>query len=217
MELRSLLVAGLAAASLLVPFGGAMAQTISHTAPGTMTALEMDGSVYRVGQIVEVPAGYDRLKSFSFWIEPGIGGVTVTPTVRSYHATSDRYANTVIATAGAIPITGVAQKVTFTFDAPVVAGQTYMLSLDIADDMGVSAVGSGQVEVVDGGTYAGGNWLEVHFNAPANHSNKDARFEAVFGSSVSAVPTIGEWAMILMALGLAGGAATVVMRRRAAA
>lgn len=217
MGLRSVLAAGLAAASLLMPLGGAMAQTISHDVPGTMTALEMGGTVYRVGQIVEVPAGYDRLKSFSFWIEPGMGGVTVTPTVRTYNATSDRYADTVIASAGATPVAGAAQKVTFNFDAAVVAGQTYMLSLDIGNDTGVTALGSGGVEVVDGGTYNGGSWLEVHFNAPAVMATKDARFEAVFGSSVSAVPTMSEWAMILMALGLVGGAVTVVMRRRAVA
>ena len=214
-NLRGVVTAAVAAVGLMVSAGGAMAQTITHDVPGTMTTLEMGGTLYRVGQIVEVPSGYDRVKSFSFWIEPGPSGLTVTPTVRSYNATSDRYADMVISSLDAQNLTGAAQKVTFNFDAPVVAGQTYLLSLDLTDGQGGVGVGEGNVEVVDGGTYTGGNWLQVHFNAPSSQVNKDARFEVVFGNGVATVPTMGEWAMILMGLALAGGAVTLVMRRRA--
>lgn len=195
----------------------AQTSTIVHDRSGTMTPLEMDGTVFRVGQVVEVPAGYNRVKAFSFWIEPGPAGLTVTPTVRSYHATTDRYADTIIASGGTVSLTGAARKVTFTFDAPVVAGNTYLISLDLTDGVGGSGTGAGMVEVVDGGSYAGGNWLEVHFNAPLPHPTKDARFEVTFGNSVATVPTMTEWAMILMGLALAGGAVAVMMRRRAVA
>lgn len=210
-KIRMSLVAVLVAMGLWATAGSALAQRVEHDVAGTMTTM-VDGNPDRIGQVVTAPAGHDRMKRFTYWIEPGASGVTVRPAVRGYDSVSDRYAEQVIETGPDQTLSGTtARAVTFDFDAPVVAGQQYMLALEVVS-------GDGKIEVVEPGSYADGFWLQVYFNAPAPSANKDARFTAEFGQAApAAIPTMTEWAMILMALAMAGGAAVVLQRRRTAA
>lgn len=209
-KIRMSLVAVLVAMGLWATAGSALAQRVEHDVAGTMTTM-VDNNPDRIGQVVTAPAGYDRVKRFTYWIEPGASGVTVRPAVRGYDSVSDRYADQVIETGPDQTLSGTtARAVTFDFDAPVVAGRQYMLALEVVS-------GDGKIEVVDPGSYADGFWLQVYFNAPAPSANKDARFTAEFGQAApAAIPTMTEWAMILMALAMAGGAAVVLQRRRTA-
>lgn len=189
--------------------GTAMAQHIDHDVAGTLTAMVENDPIDRIGQVITAPAGHNQVKRFTYWIKPGAGGVTVRPAVRGYHPVSDRYAQQVIETGLQQTLSGTtARAVTFEFDAPVVAGQQYMLALEVMS-------GEGEIEMVDPGGYADGFWLQVYFNSPLTFPNKDARFTAEFANAAppAAIPTMTEWAMILMALMMAGGAAVLLQRR----
>lgn len=209
--IRAGLVAAAVALGVWAGADSAVAQQVNHDVVGTMTIM-VDNNPDRIGQVVTAPAGYDRVQRFAYWIEPGASGLTVRPAVRGYHSTSYPYADQLIATGPDQILSGTtARPVTFDFDAPVVAGQQYMLALEVVS-------GDGKIEVVEPGSYADGFWLQVYFNAPLPFPNKDARFTAEFGHAApAAIPTMTEWAMILMALAMAGGAAVVLQRRRTAA
>jgi len=137
----------------------------------------------------------------------------VRPAVRGYHSVADRYANQVIATGADQILTGTtARAVTFELDAPVVAGQQYMLALEVVS-------GDGEIEIVVPGSYADGFWLKVYFNASLAFMSQDARFTAEFGHAAApaAIPTMTEWGMMLMALVMAGGAVVLLQKRRTTA
>lgn len=209
--IRAGLVAAAVALGIWAGADSAVAQQVNHDVAGTMATMA-DKNPGRIGQVVTAPAGYDRVKRFTYWIEPGASGVTVRPAVRGYDSVSDIYAAQVIETGPDQTLSGTtARAVTFDFDAPVVAGRQYMLALEVVS-------GDGKIEVVDPGSYAEGFWLKVYFNVRELVLNRDARFRAEFGHAApAAIPTMTEWAMILMALAMAGGAAVVLQRRRTAA
>ena len=211
-KIRMSLVAVAVAMGVCATAGSAFAQRVEHDVAGTMTIMVEPDRADRIGQVVTVPAGYDRVKRFTYWIKPGASDLTVRPAVRGYNPASDRYAAQLIETGPDQTLSGTtARVVTFDFDAPVVAGQQYMLALEVVS-------GDGEIEVVDPGSYADGFWLQVYMNASSPFANKDARFTAEFGQAApAAIPTMTEWAMILMALAMAGGAAVVLQRRRTAA
>lgn len=212
-KVRMGVVAMVAALGVWSAAGSAVAQQIEHDVAGTMTAMVENDPADRIGQVVTAPSGYDRVKRFTYWIKPGASGVTVRPAVRGYHSVADRYANQVIATGADQILTGTAARaVTFEVDAPVVAGQQYMLALEVVS-------GDGEIEIVVPGSYADGFWLKVYFNASLAFMSQDARFIAEFGHAAApaAIPTMTEWAMMLMALAMAGGAVVLLQKRRTTA
>lgn len=209
-KIRTGLVAAAVAVGVWAAAGSAVAQRVEHDVAGTMMVMEGAGNPDRIGQVVTAPAGYDRVKRFTYWIKPDAGGVTVRPAVRGYNSVSDRDAVQVIETGADQSLSGPgARAVTFEFNAPVVAGQKYMLALEVVS-------GDGEIETVFPGSYADGFWQTVFFNGAAAFPNTDARFTAEFGHAAApaAIPTMTEWAMILMALAMAGGAVVLLQRRR---
>ncbi|WP_333591876.1 IPTL-CTERM sorting domain-containing protein [Brevundimonas sp.] len=201
---------GLAATALaLCGVGAASAQiVVSNTAYAGTQSIEDVLSQH--GQIVVAPG--NQLNQYTLEISraPASPTLTVVPKVYTYNA----------GVVGAVPIwTGapvnvpstVASTFTFSPGIPVTIGNSYVLAVDQQS--------SGELGRLNVG--APGNYLpadKVHYSLGSwslSGLNQDLVFTATFAAPVS-VPTLSEWAMILMALALAGGAAFVIQRRRLA-
>ena len=91
------------------------------------------------------------------------------------------------------------QTITLTTPLPVTAGNVYSFAFDQSSLRGA------------GDTYAGGN---LFINGTTQLAGLDTTFEVVQVAAPAPVPTLSEWAMILLGLTLAGGAALMIQRRR---
>ncbi len=106
--------------------------------------------------------------------------------------------------ATAVPISSLTYTTqAFTLSAPmaVTAGERLYISVNAVPDTALWAVGSDY--------YADGNLIE---NGVVR-TDLDTYFQASF-TPLPPVPTLTEWAMILLGLGLAGAAMLVIQRRR---
>ena len=179
------------------------------------------------GQVITVPAGETTLSSFTFQMQLPTT-VVIRGEVFAWDAATSR------ATGASLyesPVTSTTQgaafeAVTFTIPAgiPVIPGQQYVIFASTSKDQ-AGASGSGVWGGLASDAYAGGAFV---YQNNSNVSSQwttvdwdqwsvDLAFTAIFGQAASpvptAVPTLSEWSLALMALVLGGVAALTVRRR----
>lgn len=91
------------------------------------------------------------------------------------------------------------QNITLSTPLSVVAGSTYSF-----------VFASTELRISNSNTYVGGTWT-YNYNQP--YPDSDAAFQVTQVIPTS-VPTMSEWAMILLGVTLAGGATIYIQRRR---
>ncbi|MFC5344130.1 IPTL-CTERM sorting domain-containing protein [Brevundimonas staleyi] len=196
----------IAAAVLLAMGSPVLAADIDYTT-GVVVNCESADDSNATGQIFTIPAGETLLKSVSLGLSADggfssgtltlhpVSGGTISPSVlgtANFTTTTD-YPNFVLETL-TFPGGGMA----------VSGGQTYAI-LALTEPGGYVCVAA-QADVYNQGVLSVGG---------VDKPNEDALFAARFVSPAP-VPTLSEWAMILLGLMLAGGA-VVIQRRRMAA
>lgn len=194
-------LAALVLLSMAAP-GAALAQaTVGDIGPGTAAAFGNDGtrqSLLAPGNaetLTEVQLGMAHVaapQNYTVTIHRDVAGAP-GPAV----ATSSVFATTTAVTNYAVQ--------TYVLTTPLAVGPNERLYIivDAPANTALWAVNSGN-------TYADGNLYDVGTDRPLY----DAYFTATFTTTPAAVPTLTEWAMILLGLGLAGGAVLMIQRRR---
>ena len=137
-------------------------------------------------------------------VVPSSGGAT---TLYVYNGAGTGAANAagtpVLSQPVTLAATGGFQTLTLSTPVAVMNGQTYSFAFASAD-LTISAFGNAYP---GGGYFTGG----TSFAEP----NADLTFQ-IFSTPPAPVPTLPQWAMILMGLMLAGGAAVMIQQRRSA-
>ncbi|MFC5343823.1 IPTL-CTERM sorting domain-containing protein [Brevundimonas staleyi] len=209
LDFRALIKGAVLAGALLLTPAVASAQTTTDYTAGTVTAgyYLMAGS--DAGQSFTVPAGVQSIQSVSIGVSQGGGGPrTVSMRLRTF-------------TGGAIGATDIASRtetvaanypatpqivLTVPGGRAVTANEQYII---LVED---TAVGLGATIATQANVYPGGAFY-VSTGVP---TSEDAFFKVTYQNTIVAapVPTMTEWAMILLGLMLAGGAALVIQRRQ---
>ena len=175
----------------------------AYTPGDTIDCRDLEGAT-PTGQVFTIPAGETRLESVSIGISsddvpPQPGTLTLHP-----FAGGQPDLLTVLGTTSYELSTShpdfVMYTLTFPGGLPVVEGETYMINAQKESS-------GGQCLATQGDVYADGDVYDTVALAPGI----DAFFTARF---VQSVPTLSEWAMLLMGLTLAGGAVLMIQRRR---
>jgi hypothetical protein len=215
--LRSLLVGAMSVAALALA-AGAQAQTIGSDLGGNNQGLIESSPI--VGQTIVPPAA--EMESYTFYFRQFFGGaLSVIPEV---HEVAPGPGPGQMQRVGAALFTGApfsivnAEDVYTPYTIATLGlildpNKTYLLSVRQTDPSQI-----GLIEFGEGGPYTDGEKLNGPDPFPSGQDDTDLRFSAVFSAVEeplpTAVPTMSEWAMILMAMGLAGGATLVMQRRR---
>ncbi len=195
------IIATLACAAALAVCGSAAAQTtIGDKGPGVAP---FSASEAYAGQIFTVPAGVTRIDRIELGLT-GSGTFTL-----GLQRESDAGTNTFVHVSPVLSVSATAPTyqivaIGIPGGVPVSPGETYLIHRNII---------SGSPEVVNSGTdyYADGQfWVDGIWGI-----GDDSYFSVAF--DVPIIPTLTEWAMILFATGLAGGAVIHLQRRRQAA
>ena len=200
----------LVGALALIVASPSVAQTVVVPSAGGIASLGIDDSTPRVGTTVTSPN--TKLSAFSLSLGASTSKLTVRPQV--YAVTGGVVGGTPIWTGPTVDVTpGVYASYTFSPNLTVTSGATYALAIEktVAGE-------TGSIEWVLGDNYAGGvpifydpattNWID--------NPSFDAVFSATFVTAPAPVPTMSEWAMILMGVILAGSAALYIQRRKQA-
>lgn len=205
--------------------GAAAAQNVDTraTATGSVNSFGKS-STPTYGQTITIPAGQGTISSFSFVMNNVPSTFTFEGVVMAWDGAKATgpvlYRSALVSTTGPTP-----QEIVFTpvTPIPVVPGQTYVLFASAANGAGVG--GGEWAAEVPPGSYAGGQYVYTNGATEAAwtsnwdlppYTNTDVGFTVIY-APVSTVPTLSEWAMILLALMLAGGGALYIQRRRFAA
>lgn len=204
MEFRAWTGAAVAVAMLVMGSSPALAADIDFTSAAAPICGGLSTTALMSGQVFTIPAGETRLTSVTL----GLSSDDVPPTggtLTLHRVTAGVVDATILATG---PYTVTVNHPDFDLETltlpggglSVTAGETYAI---FAERIG----GSGQCLAMQGDVYGDGT---VYQNG-APEPTEDAVFAARFAS---AVPTMTEWAMILMGLLLAGSAAAMIQRQR---
>lgn len=200
----------LIAAATLIVASPTLAQTVGVPSAGGIASLGIDDSTPRVGTTVSSPN--TKLSAFSLSLEASTSKLTVRPQV--YAVTGGVVGVTPIWTGPTVDVTpGAYASYTFSPNLTVTSGATYALAIEKT----ISGE-TGSIEWVFSDDYAGGVPI---FYDPAtttwiDNPSLDAVFSATFVSAAAAIPTMSEWAMIILGTMLAGGAALYIQRRKQA-
>lgn len=178
-----------------------------------------------LGQIFVVPVGVSSVKSFSFVMESLPATANFRGVLMAWDTTNNRPIGPVLYQSADVSTTdSTRQEIIFTIpgEAEVAAGQTYVVFGTTAN-----SVGSGQgLWAWAPDVYPGGHLVFLNATTSADwitsswsrNSSGDLGFTVQFGAAAPApVPTMTEWAMILLGVMLAGSAAVILQRRRMAA
>lgn len=203
--LAATLACGLATATT------ATAQTVTVQQPFTGTSFQISSGFETVGQTVLVPAGVSRLQRFTVRV---VGDVT--PVVRAYDNATQ--------TVGAVLHTGTphtgswsdVETVIPSGGIEVTPGSHIYIGATQTMLWAFGGIAATTNEYPDGIAHE----LRLGVNTP--DPGLDLYFIATFGPEPAPppppppppVPTLSEWAMILLGLTLAGGAALAIQRRR---
>lgn len=186
--------------------------TIGSNATGDEAALS--DSFPMPGQVVRAPGWVGPLTQYSFWIRTGSASLTVTPVIYEWDNLTPVGAP--IWTGGPVTVTS-STFVETVFPTSVVLdpSKTYWLA--------VAQTNPGEFGWVQGGSvndYADGYYT---FRRAATFDwgrslGAELRFSGLFVDPVlpPGIPTLSQWASILLGLMLAGGAALHLNRRRRA-
>ncbi|MGO4408516.1 MULTISPECIES: IPTL-CTERM sorting domain-containing protein [unclassified Brevundimonas] len=196
--------------AVLAP-GYASAQTTTVSVSGPDASQSGVGYGNIVGQIVTVPAGVTTLNSFSLRAAGGATPSTVRPAIYVWDG-ADVGAQLFGAAAPSQVVAPFAyQTLTFAVGLAVSPGQQIVIAAPVEN--------AGEVYnlvLVTTDSYAGGSRVVKLGAAPASpNPTQDYVFSAVF-QNATPVPTMSEWALILLGVMLAGGAALTIQRRRTA-
>ena len=200
----------LVGALALISASPSSAQTVGVPSAGGIASLGIDDTAPRVGTTVTSPN--TKLSAFSLSLGASTSKLTVRPQV--YAVTGGVVGETPIWTGPTVDVTpGVYASYTFSPNLTVTSGATYALAIEktVAGE-------TGSIEWVLGDNYAGGvpifydpattNWID--------NPSFDAVFSATFVAAAAPVPTMSEWAIIILGTMLAGGAALYIQRRKQA-
>lgn len=201
--MRRSIAAAVFAAAISVA-GEASADTVlSYTGPADASA-PVTATLPTRGQVITVPAGATALRSFTLW---GLG--PAKSVVRSF---SDgqigpvRYEgrNTVVATRD--------PERTETLSSPLAVTPGEQLFI------GVQYVGptNAQIQIRTADVVPNSTFADLDAAGRTSTGPYDSRFIATFATvpPPAPVPTMSEWAMIILGTMLAGGAALYIQRRR---
>jgi hypothetical protein len=209
ISLRRGLGALLVAWALLLP-AASLAQTVGAPSDGGFVTLDIDDSAPRAGTTVLAPN--TSLSEFSLSLLATTSALTVQPKV--YPVVSGVIAANPIWTGPAVTVTSNSfAAYTFSPGIAVTAGATYALVVEktVAGE-------TGQIEWLLSDAYADG--VPVYYSSVSStwtdNPSVDAVFSATFVSAAPTVPTLSEWALIVLGVALAGSAALYVQRRRSA-
>lgn len=202
---RSIAAAVFAAAISLA--GAASADTVlSYTAPSNSSVVVAARFPTR-GQVITVPAEATALRSFTFW---GKGPASaVVRTFSNGQIGPVRYAaptSTVATSAGE-------RTTTLNTPLPVIPGEQIFIGLQYVGPENAN-IHAHLTDVEPNSTLA-----DIEPDGRTTIRSYDSRFIATFATlpPPAPVPTMSEWAMILLGTVLAGGAALTIQRRRFAA
>lgn len=204
----------------------ALAQDID-TGPGSMLVGPFGyGLTATYGQTFTAPPGVGKVNSFTFRTHSVPAGATFRGFLMAWDAASSRATGPILFESADANTTGPTyQDVTFVIPggAAVTPGQTYVIFASRVNSVGV---GSGDWrhnnDVLPGGNYVfqssagagdftGAAWAQV---ATIDLAVAINFAPAAPAPPPAAVPTLSEWAMILLGLMLAGAGALWVTRRR---
>lgn len=196
-------------AALAPSQASAQTTTVSVTGPDTSFSNVTHGNI--VGQIVTVPAGVTTLNSFSLRASGGAAPSTVRPAIYVWNGVD---VGAQLFGAGApsqVVAPVINQTLTFPVGLAVSPGQQIVIAAPVQNAGEVY-----DIFLVMTDPYAGGSRVvKVGAAQAAILPTQDYVFSAVFQNAVP-VPTMSEWAMILLGVMLAGGAALTIQRRRTA-
>ncbi|MGV3580445.1 IPTL-CTERM sorting domain-containing protein [Brevundimonas sp.] len=202
MTKKTRIAAAMMAAAACVWAGDASAQTTIGNATIAASSCYTAGNLGTTGQTFVVPAGVSSISSVS--IAAGyanFGGTNFRIGLRNspgsaelYQAqvsTNENHTNASASRVLTIPGGGY----------PVTQGQTLFISI---------------VDTAGGNTWTcyGPDYIAGSAFAYGSPESGDMAFRVVFNDTPEPVPTMTEWAMILLGLMLAGGAAVTIQRRR---
>lgn len=206
-SIRSTLGAFFGAVTLLVA-SSSVAQTVSVPSAGGIASVEIDDSAPRAGTTVSSPN--TKLSAFSLSLVASTSKLTVRPQV--YAVAGGVVGGSPIWTGPTVDVTpGAYASYTFSPDLTVNSGETYALVVEktVAGE-------EGSLEWVVPDEYAGG--VPIFYSTTTtswiDNSFFDAVFSVTFVSAAAPVPTMSEWAMIILGTMMAGGAALYIQRRR---
>ena len=195
IKVWSAVAAMMTAAMLALAGSPAMAQAISQTAGDSSAAAaglgqSFTATVTGVVTQIQVRPRFTGAATVYFFNGPGSGAASSNAT-----AVSSQVVNLVDTGSNAAGL----QTIVLNTPLPVTAGQQYSFAFN-----------TGTYALTFTNPYAGGT-LIVFYNTPS--LSDDLAFTV---TQVVPVPTLAEWAMILLGLTLAGGAAVIIQRRYAA-
>lgn len=175
------------------------------------------------GQTFEVPVGQTGVQSFSITTATVPASLTFRGYLMRWDTVNTRAIGPVLYESSDVNTTGAtAQDVTFTIPGSVAVtpGQTYVIFLSAVNSTGPDAgnlrrtnsdvIPSGRISVqatASPADWTGQSWQQF---PPA----VDLAVTVNFTPAAAPVPTMSEWAMILLGTILAGGAALYIQRRR---
>ena len=210
--LRTLILVGLIALASLTsaPLAHANSVTISQGSQSGQYSTASASAPLILGQSVTPPAGAFRLERYSLVIGASSTATTMTPKV--YEIDSQTGHLTLIWTGAAHNVGTSLTRQTFEVNANIDPSKKYLLGIENSTpDYKIVFQNTS-----DPNSYPNGSVFFITDTMLLHSMDMDAIFSATFTTS-PAIPTLTEWAMILLALGLAGGASVAILRRRPAA
>jgi hypothetical protein len=177
------------------------------------------------GQTFTVPAGQSAVSSFSFNLATVPATATFRGVLMQWDTVNSRAIGPVLYQSSDVNTTGATvQEVTFNIpgSAPVTTGQTYVIFASVVNSTGS---GEGQFWRSSNDVLPGGGFVFQGLASQADWTGNvwnvgfvnffDLGVTVNFGPAAPApVPTLSKWALILLGLMLAGGAALYIQRRQ---
>lgn len=198
----------LALTALLFGGSAAAAQTIGDPAYGATFALAT-ASQSVIGQSVSPPSA--RLDSYTLYLRRTTATLSVVPFVYEWTSDPQAYPTTVVWTGAPVAVTATAiSPVVFDTGGVVLdTSKIYVLAVRLANPAESGFYGQNEAGTYGPGSRVFGNTTTLNGGGV---SVRDLPFSATFAPF--AVPTLTEWAMILLGLMLAGASVAIIQRRR---
>lgn len=207
------LLAALAALVLFSIAPVATAQvTIGSNASGAFGSI--DSGVNVMAQVITPPKS-DQIVEYSFWArKPDTGApLDLEPVIYEWNGTTS---GAEIWSGPTFNVTSASYlQVTFFPNIALDHSKQYLISVRAVSN---STAYSERInfEMGSNGNYQDGYLAYIYNGSWSTGAGSDLHFSATFRSAPAAVPTMTEWAMILLGLILASGAAVIIQRRRIA-
>lgn len=188
------------------------AQTIiGSSATGDVAAL--NDSYPMPGEVVRSLGGVGPLTQYSFWMRTGSASLTVTPVIYEWDNLAP--VGPPLWTGAPVTITSASfVETVFPANVHLDPTKTYWLAVAQTNPGEFGGLDAGTANNDPNGYYAYRRTATADWGRTLSG---ELHFSAVFADPIvpPGVPTLGEWAMILLALMLAGGAALHLHRRHA--